>query len=151
MKLDCNFEIYNNIIRSETYLEQIQDDCSVLAPVFPCEIIPNLTSDCSLVSVIGSSDLLLDKTSGIISEEEMQHIIKGNTQECKVKLASAKLVSKKPPKAQDIVLVQIYLTNIPYPFKPLSLNLEQEGKEPEIYQTKFTEINITEQPKIKLL
>ena len=148
MKLDCNFEINNKIIRSETYLEQKQDDCSIVATVFPGEIIYDFTSDCSLESMIDSSDLLLDKTSGRISEERTKHCIKGNTQEYKVKLPSAKLVSKNPPKAHDIVLVQVYLTNIPYPFKPLTLTREEEGKEPEIYQTDFTSIKITGQPKI---
>ena len=148
MKLDCNFEINNKIIRSETYLEQKPDDCSIVATVFPCEIISDFTSDCSLESMIDSSDLLLDKTSGIISEERTKHCIKGNTQEYKVKLPSAKLVSKNPPKPQDTVLVQVYLTNIPYPFKPLILTREEEGKEPEIYQTDFTAIKITGQPKI---
>ena len=131
MKLDCNFEINNKIILSETYLEQKQDDCSIVATVFPGEIIYDFTSDCSLESMIDSSDLLLDKTSGFIHETIHNHIIKGNTQERKVKLASAKLASKNTPKAHDIVLVQIYLTNIPYPFKPLTLTREEEGKEPE--------------------
>lgn len=140
MKLDCNFEINNKIILSETYLEQKQDDCSIVATVFPGEIIYDFTSDCSLESMIDSSDLLLDKTSGFIHETIHNHIIKGNTQERKVKLASAKLASKNTPKAHDIVLVQIYLTNIPYPFcvnnipypfDSLSLTREQEGKEPE--------------------
>ncbi|WP_027403743.1 hypothetical protein [Aphanizomenon flos-aquae] len=148
MKLDCNFEINNKIIRSETYLEQKQDDCSIVATVFPGEIIYYFTSDCSLESMIDSSDLLLDKTSGRISEERTKHCIKGNTQEYKVKLPSAKLVSKNPPKAHDIVLVQVYLTNISYPFKPLTITREEEGKEPEIYQTDFTSIKITGQPKI---
>jgi hypothetical protein len=180
MKLDCNFEINNKIIRSETYLEQKPDDCSIVATVFPCEIIFDSTLDCSLESMIDSSDLLLDKTSGKISEERTKHTqdlrkiypkpsflcvlcawsgslfrkscvspntIKGNTQEYKVKLPFAKLVSKNSPKAHDTVLVQIYLTNIPYPFKPLTLTREEEGKEPEIYQ-RFTSIKITEQPKI---
>ncbi|MDJ0506502.1 MAG: hypothetical protein PX635_14875 [Nostocales cyanobacterium LE14-WE12] len=156
MKLDCNFEINNKTIRLETYLEQKQDDCSIVATVLPHEIIPDLTLDCSLVSVIDSSELLLDKTSGFIDETIHNHIIKGNTQERKVKLASAKLVSKNPPKAHDTVLVQIYLTNIPYPFcvnnipypfDSLILTREQEGKEPKIYQTDFT-INITGQPKV---
>lgn len=53
--------------------------------------------------MIDSSDLLLDKTSGIISEERTEHTMKGNTQEYKVKLPSAKLVSKNRPKAHDIV------------------------------------------------
>ncbi|MFN4953082.1 MAG: hypothetical protein ACK5F3_03100 [Aphanizomenon sp.] len=156
MKLDCNFEINNKTIRLETYLEQKQDDCSIVATVLPHEIIPDLTLDCSLVSVIDSSEFLLDKTSGFIDETIHNHIIKGNTQERKVKLASAKLVSKNPPKAHDTVLVQIYLTNIPYPFcvnnipypfDSLILTREQEGKEPKIYQTDFT-INITGQPKV---
>ena len=131
MKLDCNFEINNQIICSETYLEQKPDDCSIIATVLPHQIISDFTSDCFLESMIDSSDLLLDKTSGIISEERTKHTMKGNTQEYKVKLPSAKLVSKNPPKAHDIVLVQVYLTNIPYPFKPLILTREEEGKEPE--------------------
>lgn len=181
MKLDCNFEINNKIIRSETYLEQKPDDCSIVATVFPCEIISDFTSDCSLESMIDSSDLLLDKTSGKISEERTKHTqdlrkifpkpsflgvlcawsgslfrnscvspntIKGNTQEYKVKFPFAKLVSKNSPKAHDTVLVQIFVTNIPYPFKPLILTHEEEGKEPEIYQGDFTSIKITGQPKI---
>ncbi|TAF06008.1 MAG: hypothetical protein EAZ77_13015 [Nostocales cyanobacterium] len=148
MKLDCNFEINNKIIRSETYLEQKQDDCSIVATVFPCEIISDFTSDCSLESMIDSSDLLLDKTSGRIYEERTKHCIKGNTQEYKVKLSSAKLVSENPPKPHDTVLLQFYLTNIPYSFKPFIHTHEQEGKEPEIYQTDFTAIKITGKPKI---
>lgn len=46
MKLDCNFEINNNVIRSETYLEQKPDDCSILATVLLNENIDDLTSDC---------------------------------------------------------------------------------------------------------
>jgi hypothetical protein len=148
MKLDCNFEINNQIICSETYLEQKPDDCSIIATVLPHQIISDFTSDCFLESMIDSSDLLLDKTSGIISEERTKHTMKGNTQEYKVKLHSAKLVSKNPPKAHDIVLVQVYLTNIPYPFKPLILTREEEGKEPEIYPRNFTSLKITGQPKI---
>ncbi|MFN5065263.1 MAG: hypothetical protein ACK4V0_18305 [Aphanizomenon sp.] len=147
MKLDCNFEINNQIICSETYLEQKQDDCSIVATVFPHENIPDLTSDCSLESVNQSdySDLFLHKTSGKI---DLIPSSNGYTKQYIVKLATVKLVARNIPEANDTVLVQIYLTNIPYSFKPFIHTHEQEGKEPEIYQTDFTAIKITGQPKI---
>lgn len=125
MKLDCYFEINNNIIRSETYLEQKPDNCSIVATVLPYEIIPDLTSDCSLESVSqsDSSDLFLHKTSGKI---EMRDLINGTTKKCTINLANAKLVSRNLPKVNDKVLVRIYLTNIPYNFKnESSINIEE--------------------------
>jgi len=151
MKLYCNFEINNNIIRSETYLEQKSDDGSIYANVFPCEITPNLTiaiSDCSLTSIVGSSDLLLDKTSGIICENITGYTANEKNVTLKVKLSSAKLISTNPPEFHKKVLIQFYLTNIPYSFKTTTLNILEEGEKLKNYQTPFKEINIPGKPKI---
>lgn len=132
MKLDCNFTINNKIIRSETYLEQKPDDCSIVATVLPHEIIPDLTheiipdltSDCSLESVSqrDSSDLFLHKILGKIIERDP---INGYTKQYTVKLATAKLVAINIPEANDKVLARIYLTNIPDDFKnEFSINIE---------------------------
>jgi hypothetical protein len=146
MKLCCDFEFGDKTVRSEVYLEQDKNTCSVSATIIPCETIDIdaiTNSNFFLKSIINSSRLLLERTPIFFSQGNFQ----GTFKEIKAKLSSAKLSTQDFPSPNEKVSIYFYLTNISYPFKPVTGSIEEEGKRTITHQ-KFYEIHISGQSKI---